>query len=194
MPEAGQPAAGVAVLLAHQHDQQALTVATDADHLVRAVNFWRQARRAGLFRVLTDKRQLQELLMRHYPVPGTMAEYRKVSAPTGPTSLHHELIPTAGGALCLTARQIIPYRIAAVWRTRTRSGDTSRRDRQPAAATAQDQGFARLLGVLRSARADLPGPRVPGLVRPCIVPPPSAGSSSPTRCSRRGRRCRCCTG
>lgn len=56
-------------------DDQALTVATDAEHLVRAVNFSSRRVPEPVFFLIAGPRQLREFLMRHYPVPEHMAEY-----------------------------------------------------------------------------------------------------------------------
>jgi hypothetical protein len=62
-------------LLPIERDDQALTVATDADHLVRAVNFCARRLEEPVYFVLADKRQLRDFLMKHYPVPEHMAQY-----------------------------------------------------------------------------------------------------------------------
>ena len=56
-------------------DEHSLNVATDAENLIRAVNF--STRRLGepVRFIITGRQQLREFLMRHYPVPEHMAEF-----------------------------------------------------------------------------------------------------------------------
>jgi hypothetical protein len=62
-------------LLPIGRDEQALTVVTDADHLVRAVNFSSRRLAEPVYFVLADRRQLREFMMKYFPVPEHMAEY-----------------------------------------------------------------------------------------------------------------------
>jgi hypothetical protein len=62
-------------LLPLRRDAENLTIATDAEHLVRAVNFsTRRVAEPACF-VIAEKDQLRNHLMRHYPVPEHMAEF-----------------------------------------------------------------------------------------------------------------------
>ena len=56
-------------------DELTLNVATDADHLVKAVNFATRTLPDPVYFMIAERRQLREFLMRHYPVPGFMADY-----------------------------------------------------------------------------------------------------------------------
>jgi hypothetical protein len=56
-------------------DDAHLRVPTTADNLVRAVNFSTRKFAEPVFFVLADKKQVRELLMKHYPVPNFIAEY-----------------------------------------------------------------------------------------------------------------------
>jgi len=61
------------VLPLHRTDS-ALNLATDAEHLVRAVNFSSRRLREPVCFLIARRRQLREFLMKHYPVPRFMAE------------------------------------------------------------------------------------------------------------------------
>ena len=52
-----------------------LNVATDAENLVRAVNFSSRKLDEPVYFVLAEKKQLREFLMKHYPVPQFIAQY-----------------------------------------------------------------------------------------------------------------------
>ena len=55
--------------------QQHLNVATDADHLVRAVNFASRRIDQAVCFLIADRQQLREFLMKYYPVPAHMAQF-----------------------------------------------------------------------------------------------------------------------
>jgi hypothetical protein len=52
-----------------------LSIATDAEHLVRSLNFTTNRIEEPVSFVIAERRQLRDFLMRHYPVPQEMAEY-----------------------------------------------------------------------------------------------------------------------
>ena len=52
-----------------------LKIATDADHLVRSLNFTTNRIEEPVGFIVAEREQLHEFLMRHYPVPQHMAEY-----------------------------------------------------------------------------------------------------------------------
>lgn len=52
-----------------------LQVATDAEHLVRAVNFATRKIPEPVCFLITERHQLREFLMKHYPVPEHMAAF-----------------------------------------------------------------------------------------------------------------------
>jgi hypothetical protein len=62
-------------VLPTQRTSQNLQVATDAEHLVRAVNF--AARKIGepVCFLIAERQQLRDFLMKHYPVPEHMAAF-----------------------------------------------------------------------------------------------------------------------
>lgn len=63
-------------LLPVRHDDQCnLNMATDADSLVRAVNFSSRRIDESIHMLVAERDQLREFLMKHYPVPEFMAEY-----------------------------------------------------------------------------------------------------------------------
>jgi hypothetical protein len=62
------------VLPTHR-EEEALHVATDAEHLVRAVNFSSRRLDEPVYLAIAERSQLREFLMRHYPVPRHMAEF-----------------------------------------------------------------------------------------------------------------------
>jgi hypothetical protein len=55
--------------------QDNLSVATDADSLVRAVNFSAKKLDEPIFFQIAERAQLREFLMKHYPVPEHIAQY-----------------------------------------------------------------------------------------------------------------------
>lgn len=55
--------------------EENLSVATDADSLVRAVNFSAKKFDEPVFFQIAERTQLREFLMRHYPVPDHIAQY-----------------------------------------------------------------------------------------------------------------------
>ena len=52
-----------------------LNIATDAESLVRAVNFSAKKLDEPVFFQIAERRQLRDFLMRHYPVPEHMAQF-----------------------------------------------------------------------------------------------------------------------
>jgi hypothetical protein len=52
-----------------------LSIATDADNLVRAVNFATRKLDEPVCFLIAERQQLREFLMQHYPVPEYMAEF-----------------------------------------------------------------------------------------------------------------------
>ena len=62
-------------LLPLRRDAENLNIATDAEHLIRAVNFSTRRIIEPVCFVIADKAQLRDLLMRHYPVPEHMAAF-----------------------------------------------------------------------------------------------------------------------
>ena len=62
-------------LLPMQRDSQNLTVATDEEHLIRAVNFSSRRIDEPVYFLVAHSRQLREFLMKHYPVPEHMATF-----------------------------------------------------------------------------------------------------------------------
>jgi hypothetical protein len=61
-------------LPANREDRQ-LQVATDADNLVRAVNFSSRRIDEAVNFLVAEREQLREFLMKHYPVPEHIAEF-----------------------------------------------------------------------------------------------------------------------
>jgi hypothetical protein len=55
--------------------EESLSVATDAESLVRAVNFSAKSLDEPVFFQVAERTQLREFLMRHYPVPEHIAQY-----------------------------------------------------------------------------------------------------------------------
>ena len=55
--------------------EEHLNVATDADSLVRAVNFSAKKLDEPVYFQLAERTQLREFLMKHYPVPEHIAQY-----------------------------------------------------------------------------------------------------------------------
>jgi hypothetical protein len=62
------------VLPTHR-DERHLNVATDADNLVRAVNFSTRRLLEPVYFVIAERKQLREFLMKHYPVPEHMMDF-----------------------------------------------------------------------------------------------------------------------
>jgi hypothetical protein len=62
-------------LLPLNRDEQALSLATCADELVRSVNFATRTIREPVYFLIAERRQLREFLMKHYPVPQFLAQY-----------------------------------------------------------------------------------------------------------------------
>jgi hypothetical protein len=58
-----------------RRDAENLHVATDADNLVRAVNFGTRRLDEPVYFLIARRQQLREFLMKHYPVPEHMAEF-----------------------------------------------------------------------------------------------------------------------
>ena len=52
-----------------------LNVATDAENLIRAVNFSSRRIDEAVYFLIADRGQLREFLMRHYPVPEHIAQF-----------------------------------------------------------------------------------------------------------------------
>ena len=63
-------------LLPVNHDESLnLNMATDADHLVKAVNFSSRRIDESIHMLVAEREQLRAFLMKHYPVPQFMAQY-----------------------------------------------------------------------------------------------------------------------
>ena len=58
-------------------DGQQISMATSAESLVRAVNFASRKIDEPLYFLITERQQLREFLMKHYPVPNFLAEFSK---------------------------------------------------------------------------------------------------------------------
>lgn len=56
-------------------EPEALSMATDADNLVRAVNFSAHKIDEPVCFLIAERKQLREFLMKHYPVPEYIARY-----------------------------------------------------------------------------------------------------------------------
>ena len=52
-----------------------LHVATDAENLIRAVNFSSRRIDEAVYFLIAERQQLREFLMKHYPVPEYLAQY-----------------------------------------------------------------------------------------------------------------------
>ena len=52
-----------------------LNVATDADHLIKAVNFSSRRIDEAVYFLIAERQQLREFLMRHFPVPDHIAQF-----------------------------------------------------------------------------------------------------------------------
>lgn len=62
-------------LLPTNRDGDHLSVATDAENLVRAVNFTSRRIDEAVFLLVAEREQLREFLMKHYPVPEHIAQF-----------------------------------------------------------------------------------------------------------------------
>ncbi|HYE17512.1 MAG TPA: hypothetical protein VEA69_03655 [Tepidisphaeraceae bacterium] len=62
-------------LLPANRDGGVLTAATDADNLVRAVNFSSRRIDEAVYFLVAERQQLRDFLMRHFPVPEHIAEF-----------------------------------------------------------------------------------------------------------------------
>lgn len=62
-------------MLPLDRDEHGLNVATDAEHLVRALNFTTHRVDEPVHFYIADVSQLRDFLMRHYPVPEHMAAF-----------------------------------------------------------------------------------------------------------------------
>lgn len=62
-------------LLPANRDDGTLTAATDAENLVRAVNFTSRRIDEAVYFLIAERSQLRDFLMRHFPVPEHMAEF-----------------------------------------------------------------------------------------------------------------------
>ena len=62
-------------LLPAHRDGEHLQVATDAEHLIKSVNFASRRIDEAVFFLVADRGQLREFLMKHYPVPEHIAQF-----------------------------------------------------------------------------------------------------------------------
>lgn len=62
-------------MLPANRDGGDLNVATDADNLVRAVNFATQKLEEPVLLLIAERQQLRQFLQHHYPVPNFMREF-----------------------------------------------------------------------------------------------------------------------
>ena len=62
-------------MLPMQRQRDNLNVATDAENLVRAVNFSAKKLDEPIYFQIAERKQLREFLMKHYPVPEYIAQY-----------------------------------------------------------------------------------------------------------------------
>ena len=62
-------------LLPAHRDGEHLHAATDAEHLIKAVNFASRRIDEAVFFLVADRNQLREFLMKHYPVPEHIAQF-----------------------------------------------------------------------------------------------------------------------
>ena len=62
-------------LLPLSRGEQAVSMATSADNLVRSVNFATRTIDEPVYLLIAERRQLREFLMKHYPVPQFIAQY-----------------------------------------------------------------------------------------------------------------------
>jgi hypothetical protein len=56
-------------------EQQTLNMATDAQSLLRAVNFSSRRIDEAIYMLVAERSQLRDFLMKHYPVPECIAQY-----------------------------------------------------------------------------------------------------------------------
>jgi hypothetical protein len=64
------------LLPAHRDDRKShLNVATDADHLIKAVNFASRRIDEAVYFLVADRQQLRDFLMKYYPVPAHIAQF-----------------------------------------------------------------------------------------------------------------------
>ena len=62
-------------MLPMTRDAENLNIATDADSLIRAVNFSAKKLDEPIYFQIAERKQLRDFLMRHYPVPEHIARY-----------------------------------------------------------------------------------------------------------------------
>jgi hypothetical protein len=62
-------------MLPMNRSQEAMSVATSAENLVRSVNFATRKMEEPVNFMIAERTQLREFLMKHYPVPEHMAQY-----------------------------------------------------------------------------------------------------------------------
>src|SRR4051794_13878541 len=62
-------------MLPMTRQRENLNVATDAENLVRAVNFSAKKLDEPIYFQIAERKQLREFLMKHYPVPEHIAQY-----------------------------------------------------------------------------------------------------------------------
>lgn len=62
-------------LLPLRRDRDAIRMATDAESLVRSVNFATRSIDEPVYFLIAERQQLREFLMKHYPVPQFLAQY-----------------------------------------------------------------------------------------------------------------------
>jgi hypothetical protein len=62
-------------LLPAHRDGEHLHVATDAEHLIKSVNFASRRIDEAVFFLVADRNQLRDFLMKHYPVPEHIAQF-----------------------------------------------------------------------------------------------------------------------
>lgn len=62
-------------LLPLHRDDDAIRMATDAESLVRSVNFATRSIDEPVYFLIAEREQLREFLMKHYPVPQFLAQY-----------------------------------------------------------------------------------------------------------------------
>jgi type II secretion system (T2SS) protein E len=62
-------------LLPSSRQGEHLNVATDADNLIRAVNFSSRRIDEAVYFLIAEREQLREFLMKHYPVPEHIAQF-----------------------------------------------------------------------------------------------------------------------
>ena len=62
-------------MLPMTRQRENLNIATDAENLVRAVNFSAKKLDEPIYFQIAERKQLREFLMKHYPVPEHIAQY-----------------------------------------------------------------------------------------------------------------------